>query len=365
MRFFNLDLHISVIADVKNILEAQGHEVINWSLSGHNWVFGKHPDSVDIINQATWKDISPDMIDAFCNKYGQFLSSFDGFIVAYPVCFAMIYERFNKPVIVVNCVRYDHPFCKPSKRGMRYMLHECLKRLYAKKLLYVVSNNLADLDYFRLGNPTIESRYIPSLCLYTNLHYSKNGNKFLVYQETNENIVPNHPLIVKRTHIGNFKWDVLSQFHGIIHVPYEATTMSIFEQVSSKIPLFFPSKACMKTLCESKVLHFQSDYWRSLENIDTPEDLKDTRSFDFWIDRADFYTLEGYYYYDSIPHLMQMITEFSDDTLYNIRSEFVDKRISDTRQKWKDMISEINVSSAQSSANLPRAPASEFVYNMR
>jgi hypothetical protein len=39
---------------------------------------------------------------------------------------------------------------------------------------------------------------------------------------------------------------------------------------------------------------------------------------------------------------MQMITEFSDDTLYDVRSEFVDKHISDTRQKSKDVISQIN-----------------------
>lgn len=342
MRFFNLDLHISVIADVKNILEAQGHEVFNWSLSGHNWVFGRKADPVEVITSENWKDIDEAMINNFCSKYGEFLSTIDCFVVAFPICFAMIFERYNKPIIAVNCVRYDHPFCKPSKRGMRYMLHECLKRLHAKKLLYIVSNNLADLDYFRLGNPTIESRYIPSICLYTGLKNLKNGNRFLVYQHSNENIVPNHPLIVKRSQIGNFKWDVLTQFRGIIHVPYEATTMSIFEQVSSKIPLFFPSKACMKNLCESRTLYFQSDYWRVLENVDTPEDLKDTRSFNFWIDRADFYTLDGYYYYDSIPHLMQMITKFSEDTLYDIRSKFVDKRISDTRQKWKDMISEIS-----------------------
>jgi hypothetical protein len=343
MRFFNLDLHISVIADVRNILEAQGHEVFSWSLSGHTWVFGKEHDNVEIITPHNWKDLDDNMINKFCDKYGEFLSTIDCFIVAFPICFAMIFERFNKPIIAVNCVRYDHPLCKPSKRGMLYMLHECLKRLHQKKLLCVVSNNCADLDYFRLGNPTIESRYIPSICLYTGFHYPKNGNKFLVYQESNENVIPNHPLIVKRSQLGQFKWDALMQFRGIIHVPYEATTMSIFEQVSSKIPMFFPSKTYMKYLCESKVAHFQSDYWRVLENTDTPEYLKETRSFNFWIDRADFYTLKGYYYYDSIPHLMQMITEFSDDTLYDIRSEFVDIRIASTRELWKNVIAEISM----------------------
>lgn len=343
MRFFNLDLHISVISDLKNILVPLGHEVFNWSLSGHNWVFGREVDNVEIITAQNWRDIDDTVINNFCRKYGDFLSTMDCFIVAFPMCFAMIFERYNKPIIALNCVRYDHPFCKPSKVEMRHKLHECLKRLYQNKLLHVISNNYADLDYFRLGNPTIESRYIPSLCLYTGLGYPKNGNRFLVYQQQNENVVPVHPLLVKRSQIGHFKWDTIMQFRGIIHIPYEATTMSIFEHISSKIPLFFPSKSCLKTLCESGAVYFQSDYWRVLENVDTPEDLKDTRSFDFWIDRADFYTLEGYYYYDSIPHLMQMISEFSEDTLYDVRSKFVDKRIADAREKWEKLMAEIKI----------------------
>ena len=47
MKFFNLDLHVSVIQDIKQILEPLGHTVDNWSISGHSWVFGKEADKVD------------------------------------------------------------------------------------------------------------------------------------------------------------------------------------------------------------------------------------------------------------------------------------------------------------------------------
>ena len=40
MKFFNIDLHISVIADIKKIFTDLGHEVDDWSLSGHAWAFG-------------------------------------------------------------------------------------------------------------------------------------------------------------------------------------------------------------------------------------------------------------------------------------------------------------------------------------
>ena len=91
LRFFNLDLHISVIADVRYILEQQGHEVVDWSISGHTWVFGKGPAVVDVVNQNTWGNLSPEMCDQFYERYKDFLSQFDGFIVTHTpaVCIAL------------------------------------------------------------------------------------------------------------------------------------------------------------------------------------------------------------------------------------------------------------------------------------
>jgi len=43
LSFFNLDLHVSVIADVRTIFAALGHRVTDWTLSGHAWVFGRRP----------------------------------------------------------------------------------------------------------------------------------------------------------------------------------------------------------------------------------------------------------------------------------------------------------------------------------
>ena len=35
MKFFNIAVHCSVIEDVKFIFNKMGHEVVDWSLSGH------------------------------------------------------------------------------------------------------------------------------------------------------------------------------------------------------------------------------------------------------------------------------------------------------------------------------------------
>ena len=51
MKLFNLDLHISVIEDIKNILTNLGQELISKSISSHNWVFNREPSKMDIITE--------------------------------------------------------------------------------------------------------------------------------------------------------------------------------------------------------------------------------------------------------------------------------------------------------------------------
>ena len=69
MKFFNLDLHISVIADIKKIFNDLGHQVDNWSISGHSHIMGRPIDKVDIINQHTWRNIDQKLVDQFYHRY--------------------------------------------------------------------------------------------------------------------------------------------------------------------------------------------------------------------------------------------------------------------------------------------------------
>ena len=67
MRFFNIDLHVSVIADLKNIFGKLGHSVDDKCLSGHSFVFNRTRNSVDIINPSNWKMLDKTMCDSFYN----------------------------------------------------------------------------------------------------------------------------------------------------------------------------------------------------------------------------------------------------------------------------------------------------------
>ena len=114
MKLFNLDLHVAVIGDVKDIfntLYGNRIKIVSWSISGHKHLFGLGPDHVDIVNEKTWMNIDEEMIEQFHVRWGWYMVQFDGFIVTHSPVFAMLYEKYNKPIIVVNSCRYDMPYC--------------------------------------------------------------------------------------------------------------------------------------------------------------------------------------------------------------------------------------------------------------
>ena len=69
MKLFNVDCHVSVIADLKNIFKNLGHDVTSWSLSGHTWVFNESSTPVDIIGNNNWKSLDQEKCDKFYQRY--------------------------------------------------------------------------------------------------------------------------------------------------------------------------------------------------------------------------------------------------------------------------------------------------------
>ncbi len=158
--------------------------------------------------------------------------------------------------------------------------------------------------------------------MYWNL--SQSAHKFLVY--SGDSIVPSHPIFEKRTNIGSFEWKDLIKYRGIVHIPYEASTMSICEHITSGIPLFFPTKRLLKELWTTKKTKFQSNYWNDIAKVEAPTYLKDTLSYDFWIERADYYDIPGYYYFDSFDELIRMVVSFFKDPKFEERKLFIQNR---------------------------------------
>ena len=319
-----MDLHISVIADFKSACPEV--EVVDWCLSGHAWVMKRNQDYPEHINPMTWNNLNMDMIRRFQDKYDPFLKTFDGFIVGFASSFAMIYEKYDKPIIMMNAIHYDIPFCWTKNHEMIVKWHECLDRLYRKNLITIVSNNRAHEKYTYMGCG-VKPIYIPSLCLYTNTTYTPTKLTFLLVNGS----VPDHPLITRKSELPpRHEWSDITSFRGVINFPYDITLMSMFEHYTAGCPLFFPSKTYWKS---NPHIQSVSAYWDS----QTPSYLSYFTSLDNWIDLADPYTAfqsPNTYYFDSIPHLFELIESFEYKDDREFRKEYIQR----VKRQWKEVL---------------------------
>lgn len=325
MKYFNIDVHISVIEDIKTILSALGHEVDSWCISGHNWVFNRQMPKVDVINRSTWKNIDQGMCDRFYERYKDELSSYDGFIACYPPVFACLYEKFNKPIYMVVATRYDHP-CSSNKNKMDWLDSKLVEMIDNGQIIPIANNKYDKFycEYF-LDREFI---HIPSICSYTNEFYTA----------TNQEIVSGKERINKYKHmldLGKFKWSELYSHKAIIHVPYNVSLMSVFEQYCANVPLLVPTIEFGRTLKSfmSELLFLPNC---RINNLNIGE----------LVSHATL-SLSDFYDYDWMPYIIQY-NSFGEleDLIHNIDFNSISikiKKHNETRKKiinnlWKDII---------------------------
>ncbi|MEB3214094.1 MAG: hypothetical protein VKL39_22285 [Leptolyngbyaceae bacterium] len=292
-KIFFFDAHIGVFQEFSYLIKSicpPSVSLEGWLISNHSNLIGREQDHPCIINQQTWHHLNANMIESFQSEYDHILRECDAFFVGYPSSFALIFEKYNKPVILLNCVRYDLPFCWTGDYGTLKMLHEALFRMHTDERLAVVSNNLADHDYFSLGNEKIPTFLIPTLGEYANLKYEDESGELLVF--SGEPIVTNYSeRLIRKSSLGIFDSRELKRFSGIVHIPYEVSTMSMAEHYAGGFPLIFPSPDMgddLRTFLQSSL---QSNYWRHFGQ--SPPDYLDVATKGdwqrWWLSRADFY----------------------------------------------------------------------------
>ncbi|MBI1371005.1 MAG: hypothetical protein GC162_20415 [Planctomycetes bacterium] len=248
MRFFNLDLHISVIRDVADIFQSLGHEVDDISMSDHTRFADKTKRSMPPLDNPGYRHLDDKAISLWADRYADSLKRYDGFIVTHTPSFALLYERFDKPIVVVNSTRYEHPFeNKP-------LLLNRLKKLLRSDQVILVANNRYDVEYTHaaVGRRPL---HIESLCRYV-MHRWVGGAG-----EAHELPRP-------------WTWDQLVRYDAVHERPYNFSVMSWFERAWAGIPMVFPS---LDTLAAGG--YFQQRSWFP----DSPyPDIKQIKLSDFY-----------------------------------------------------------------------------------
>jgi hypothetical protein len=339
MKFFNVDLHISVIADIKNIFNGLGHQIDNEYISDHSWVFKKEKTDQPILKN--WQNIDDDLCDLFYKTYKDKLEKYDGFVVTHTPVFSKLYEKFNKPIICVASTRYEFPytFNKDKWENLNYYLTN-------NKNIIKISNNLFD-KYYCETLAGGEWKYIPSLCEYTEAKYNKKNDRVVLFSK-NKKING----LVNKELLGRYKWEELFNNKAIVHIPYNYSTMSIFEQYTANVPLLFPSKEYLTSLFLNKEAMTEISYLQVFNK--KPEDLlqafynpnlyNNLQIFLDNLDYADFYNLEWMpyiEYFSSEKELQEKTTSLNFDIISKNMQQKNEERKNKIYSLWSEILKDI------------------------
>lgn len=354
MKFFNIDQHVSVIADVAHIFKNLGHEVEDKSLSGHHWVLNKQKAQI-MLSDGTQLTCSGVCTEEVCDKFYEAnkdeLEKYDAFIACYPVEFALLYEKFNKPIIIVNCIRYQHP--NTFEPTIRERLNEFLRRRFSEGKIYYVCNNKGDQWYTHYFTE-IMGMHIPSLCEYTNAKYTGTKNKFVIHDRSEISVPGNICISLGAVRNSNWKytWEDLYSYKGIIHIPYHNGDMSTFESYTANVPLFFPSKQYLKELFHqngalSDLTFYRINRAQEPEDMNNPNSLRNPAILDKWLDTCDFYddgNMKYIQYFESPSHLEHLLnTVDTKEISYNM-SQHNTLRRSSVYNSWNEILTSIQSS---------------------
>lgn len=331
---FNLDCHVSVIADLRaGLSQRTGVRLVSWSLSRHNGVFRRYfegPDPVSIFGSENWQDISPEKAEIFRQRYRRFLRAFDGFVVTYPIPFVELFIEFEKPILAVGAIRYEHPYSEKPLDWER--LDESLKYMVRRDPGLLVANNQGDADYMEhfLG---VRIPVVPSVCDYIRLPSSQSPPTLRLIQAKSveleryleKKLGPSWK--PKREALGNrYRFEALGQVEALLYIPYNSSTMTLFELATLGIPVFIPSRRLLRELSQafggvmSELVFLpdgQAPFRKAAEGF-PGADPRSPAFEDWWLDRADFYN----------PTLMPNVLvfdSFADPRLYGDLQQLLDE----------------------------------------
>jgi len=304
-RIFNLDLHTSLIADINAGLKDFDVKLVSWSLSGNNRNFRrfyKIPDPVEGISGKNWLTLRPEDLNSFAQRYEKYLRTFDGFIVCFPPAFAQVFTKFDKPILIFYGTRYEAPFTHSDK--LWGDLNEVLKAGIKSSRITIVANNMGDVDYFKYFSG-FTPKYIPSLCDYTKAQWQNASNLKIVFAR-DERISHQVSKELDSTWLTpteafgkRYSWRKLSQVSEILVIPYNISTMTLFELATAGIPVSIPSQTFIDELMHEfdgvlSELSFFNVLGMDTKQLalDNPNRTDQTPMLNWWKNRADFYNSE-------------------------------------------------------------------------
>ena len=337
----SLDLHTSVSRDLVIPLANHGIDLDRWTISAHSYLFKEPNLRTAHIRNKNWTELNQETIVRFLNRYGLALSGYAGYLVTHTFSFLQIFEELEKPILAVNSTRYESPYT--LQRNKYHSLNQTIQRLSRAGKLTIISNNAGDRDYLTLLSG-VESEYIPNLCGYAVKH-NPQGFPWVIHSRDTSvaNLLAsriNNAVTQESAFPNGFTHEEFSKFAGVILIPYNISTMRLFELTTAGFPVRIPSDRLLKEwvtlpgvlseLSWSQVYSAKCPNWL----LGTPADPNWEEFLDWWLARADWnntFYFPNVTRFDSIEELNSSPATFQMEDI-ELRNELI-------KTKWDEAIS--------------------------
>lgn len=345
LKLFGIDHHHAVLWDAKQILRPLGVKLdFVWLCDGRPPVNEAIPCQIPSFSSSydIYKGTTP-----LSDETKNFLleKSYDGVLTSHSLVTCHRFKDLSLPMIHINSTRFGNEWIQdPNKHAS---LVESIQCLLQQNRLQIVHNNRGDLAYFHQYIPTVspnQELYIPSLCESLSrirLHVPL-PKKILLWDTRQVLLQPSVSPFMKSLYAS------LKQVHGdavesqailmaneqsylgegyldayaaVIHIPYNISTMSMFQQVRANIPIWVPSKRLLAKLWadsrEPNELSWTVFAPGSELNASTMDNVRRHDVIQRWLDLADFYNpdiLPLVFQFDSLEELVEkvMATDYQE-----------------------------------------------------
>lgn len=330
----------------------------------------------------------------------------DAFICSHPAANCQLFMRFNKTIIIYATTRLEFgrhdggvswrwPYWTQAKgEAMWSKWASDLQVLARSPRNIIAANSLYDKHYIKYFTG-VDAEYIPSWCgdvpyEYESLHvrsqlrvpyphYSPSKAAYLIAPYRNNldasrdgkrHPLRDHPIIkalisaesqylpstltidiMQEVFAKGYTYLDLVLYRGIIILPYQVSTISIFEFYRLNIPLFFPSKRLLlQWFTDDDTFMWERIYgWPervgSLDSASAarPNPNSNTNeSFSYWIDFADWFVLPYITYFDSFPHLMELLQSTPTLNISLSMRQYNEAERKAQVKKWRNLFSRID-----------------------
>jgi hypothetical protein len=351
---FNVKVDFYFTSDVADIL-----------MNAYHSDFFEFQSTRDILTRDYNKPLSADLVKHVEQARYEFI------ITGHTLYTTLVFAQLGLPMLHINSTRYANTFIKIP--ALMDFVHGGIVRLLQSGRLTIFHNNRADEAYFNWYFPWFgrlwpgRSLHVPSLCEFgprLRVKTPPGPRRYMFWDPRNQTVVGNgSPYLaalwkalkdmlgdrIDRTHEikGNSPHipdGFQDKYAAIIHIPYNVSTMSMFEQARAGIPTWVPSKKLLGALWNSPTEHtelswyaFERDKLAAAplpERIDRPEVVAE------YLERTDFDDILGcsVLRFDCAADLCGRIdvTDY-DAVISQAHAEYVRKR-SDIYADYRDFL---------------------------